>query len=464
MYELLHSAAAPASWLIEFLESGLVYGSLLAVATAILAATVLRRARPAVIAMLWTIVLVKFVVPIGPATPVSLNGLVNAATSDSGASVASSTDVASRIAASVQVTVAIPPAEVAWHVAQTLLLLGYLLAVGWIVTRKVRSHRRLRGRIAELAAPDPAQRAEVDAAAAAVGMRRVPVVRVDPRAFAPMVVGLVSPVLVLGDMAGHSASEREAILIHELAHLLRRDTWLRGLQLVVGTLLFFFPVVGWINRRLDEARERACDEWAALAGRISARDYARLLVRVARGERHDEAAAMGLIFAPAQLERRVDGLLAGRPRPRIGRLGGVVVAAWAVFILGGASSADGQSARQRTNCVVDEQLITRILAEYPEADVDGDGQLSRDEICGHQLRMERRLTDDVTRSLSRGDSGVSWLDSVVDSDGDGIISDDESVAVQQLVSETVRSGTVILDPVAFPGQVCEADLPSACVE
>ena len=59
--------------LTDWATTGLVHGTALAVLTGLAVVTVLRRARPAVVAALWTVVLLKFVVPVGPAMPLSLS-------------------------------------------------------------------------------------------------------------------------------------------------------------------------------------------------------------------------------------------------------------------------------------------------------------------------------------------------------------------------------------------------------
>ncbi len=51
----------------------LLHGTVLAGLAWLLSRTVLRRARPAALAALWAIVLVKFALPIGPALPFSLS-------------------------------------------------------------------------------------------------------------------------------------------------------------------------------------------------------------------------------------------------------------------------------------------------------------------------------------------------------------------------------------------------------
>lgn len=52
----------------------------------------------------------------------------------------------------------------------------------------------------------------------------------------------------------------EAIVAHELIHARRRDNLTAALHMVVESVFWFHPMVWWIERRMVEERERACDE------------------------------------------------------------------------------------------------------------------------------------------------------------------------------------------------------------
>ena len=72
------------------------------------------------------------------------------------------------------------------------------------------------------------------------------------------------------------------ILAHELAHLRRRDHWVRRLVLIAGLAWWWHPVYWLTRRRLDAEAELACDEWAVAAipeGRLA---YAEALLAVCR--------------------------------------------------------------------------------------------------------------------------------------------------------------------------------------
>jgi len=58
-----------------------------------------------------------------------------------------------------------------------------------------------------------------------------------------------------------SEEQRDTLLLHELAHLRRRDHWVRRLELVVLGLYWWLPVAWWACRCLHEAEEECCDAW-----------------------------------------------------------------------------------------------------------------------------------------------------------------------------------------------------------
>ena len=85
----------------------------------------------------------------------------------------------------------------------------------------------------------------------------------------PLVVGHVRPVILLplGAVAGLSPNCLEAILAHELAHVLRRDYLVNLLQTVAEALFFYHPAVWFMGNCLRAERENCCDDTAtALVG------------------------------------------------------------------------------------------------------------------------------------------------------------------------------------------------------
>ncbi|MDR6806269.1 beta-lactamase regulating signal transducer with metallopeptidase domain [Dyadobacter sp. BE34] len=80
----------------------------------------------------------------------------------------------------------------------------------------------------------------------------------------PLVIGFLKPVVLvpLGMLANLPAAQVEAILLHELAHIRRRDYLINLVQIFCENVFFFNPAVWWISRLIREEREHCCDDLA----------------------------------------------------------------------------------------------------------------------------------------------------------------------------------------------------------
>jgi bla regulator protein BlaR1 len=78
----------------------------------------------------------------------------------------------------------------------------------------------------------------------------------------PGIFGVFRPVLVWPEgLSGRLDDEQiEAILAHELTHVERRDNLSAALHMLVEAIFWFHPFVWWIDRKMVNERERACDE------------------------------------------------------------------------------------------------------------------------------------------------------------------------------------------------------------
>jgi len=96
---------------------------------------------------------------------------------------------------------------------------------------------------------------------------------------APMMAGVLKPVILtpLGLLAQLPLQEMEAILLHELAHIRRKDYLTNLLQCFAEVLFFFNPAVLWISSLIREERENCCDD-IAVGETNSKRDLIKALV------------------------------------------------------------------------------------------------------------------------------------------------------------------------------------------
>jgi Zn-dependent protease with chaperone function len=172
-----------------------------------------------------------------------------------------------------------PLAAITW---QAWLLLIWLAVVLWQFGRLLYQRLRL-ARLLKQSVPAEAELAGLVAELAGrVGLRRVPaalLVGVDCPLF---VCGMWRPRLVLPSrlLASLGPAERRQVILHELAHVKRRDLiW--GWPVEIARIVYFFnPLVYWVAYRLRLERELACDQLAMARSGHPPADYAQTLVQV----------------------------------------------------------------------------------------------------------------------------------------------------------------------------------------
>ena len=139
----------------------------------------------------------------------------------------------------------------------------------------------------------------------------------------PMTYGTRRPTVVLPASAdGWADDRRRAVLLHELAHVARRDCFVQRLTSLACALYWPHPGIWWAARRLRTERELACDDRVLAAG-AGPREYAGHLLDLARSLGAVPAPANALGMARArQLEHRLLAVLdAARNRAALHRGG-----------------------------------------------------------------------------------------------------------------------------------------------
>lgn len=213
------------------------------------------------------------------------------------------------------VTIELPPSGEAGAIAAALwLLLG---AAGCLHTVWFAIHLRRLARRDPLAA-DADMLAFLDDSARRHG-RKAPPLRITRRWHSPLVApggDICVPAWALDEL---NRAQREAMLAHEFAHVLRRDpAWRLAAQLVTR-LAWCQPLNRLALRRLDHAAELRCDEWAAGAsGRrreLAEALYACARVLSARQGRHGATPALAAAMArdASPLLQRIGALMADGP-------------------------------------------------------------------------------------------------------------------------------------------------------
>jgi beta-lactamase regulating signal transducer with metallopeptidase domain len=175
--------------------------------------------------------------------------------------------------------------------------------------------------------------------AARLGLERCPPVVLVPGQISPMLWALAGQARLLlpADLLDRLSREQQATLLaHELAHLRRRDHWVRRLEFVVCALYWWHPAVWWACRELREAEEQCCDAWVVWALPGIGRAYALTLVETVDFLSEARAALPALASGVGHvdnLRRRVTMIMRGAT-PRALTWGGcLVVFGLAAFLL-----------------------------------------------------------------------------------------------------------------------------------
>jgi hypothetical protein len=150
-----------------------------------------------------------------------------------------------------------------------------------------------------------------------------------------MTWGVLRPVILLPKESLSWPRERlQAVLLHELAHVRRRDSLTQSLALVASALYWPNPLVWWASRALRREAEIAADDAAIVSG-IKPSAYAGELVKLASEFRGRNLAFSGVSMAGSALEARVKSALA----PNRSRTGVTSMDAFKIAFFGIAATA-----------------------------------------------------------------------------------------------------------------------------
>ena len=249
--------------------------------------------RPGLAHVLWVLALLKLLTPpiwtIGIATPgerpaVSDTGRARLPPSRSPIEELGSAGASpSRIVAGSQDTASLaqPPSSKTFKrrlipAVLTLWGLGSVACLTISLTRIRQFRRAIRDAVA-----DGRVQRRVDELARAIGLSKAPTAWLVPGRVCPMVwwtLGrpkLLLPVRLWSEL---NDEKREALIVHELAHLKRHDHWVRVVELLATVLYWWDPLVWWARHELRIAEEQCCDAWVARALPASGAAYASALV------------------------------------------------------------------------------------------------------------------------------------------------------------------------------------------
>jgi len=377
--------------------------SLLALAVALIG---LALRRPAVMHVLWLIVLIKLFTP----PLVEVETLPSAWFSSTAETVAFENVPAT--APTVTSMVSPPPASRGLSLSAIGVGIWFTGAASILLLALWRTSRFQRF-VADSPEASPALLRRASTLARRIGLAHAPQLR--------LIAGQVSPmlwhapggcVLLLPQelLQRLDPSECDAVLAHELAHLQRRDHWVRWIEFAAGTLFWWHPLVWWTRRQLRIAEEKSCDALVlrALPGQAGA--YAEGLLKTLEylaGRKSCTPALATGADETRHLSERLTMILNERlPRPT------PVLLRWLVGSLALAA------------------LL--VFPTWAERDTDEPEIATREAAYRAELTELRRQTAEVERELERLSSRRIELERAMHEDG---VVADEAGAVERELHE-----------------------------
>jgi beta-lactamase regulating signal transducer with metallopeptidase domain len=203
--------------------------------------------------------------------------------------------------------------EIPWPVfvsgiyAGVVLFLTIRFIVGWFLSRRLRKLSR--------AIVDSAVDARFAARARAARLRSIPRFAESDRLAVPLTCGVLHPaVLFPGDWRTWDADTLDAVIVHEISHVARRDALTERLALIHRIIFWFSPLAWWLRRCLADLAEEASDQAALAAGAEPAK-YAEILLGFFNdlSSVSHRAEWQGVAMAQAgRAEKRLERILKGR--------------------------------------------------------------------------------------------------------------------------------------------------------
>jgi beta-lactamase regulating signal transducer with metallopeptidase domain len=288
-------------------------------------------------------------------------------------------------------------------------------AVGWwlLAFGRIMRFQRL---IQEIDPADAEWQARTAELAGRLGLSEAPSVCLVPGRVPPMLwaIGGRPRLLVPSELWSEtSLEERTALLLHELAHLKRRDHWVRWLELIVGGLYWWHPAVWWGRRLLREAEEQCCDAWVVWAMPQGAKTYATALLAAiefvsgARTAPAGSSAASGNGHV-SSLKRRLKMIVRARTPKGLSWAGRLAVLGTAALVLplapswGQKSEFERDQVNDRAEQNKHEQLLARLTQDGDRKESEKDERRGDDKSRATAERFEehvKALIDKVTEEL-----------------------------------------------------------------
>jgi beta-lactamase regulating signal transducer with metallopeptidase domain len=200
-----------------------------------------------------------------------------------------------------------------WRVLARLWGLGSVLFLAGVLWR-IRHFRRV---TADMLPASTEMQETAVRMAVTLGLKRCPPIRLTVMDVSPMVWinGAESVIVLPLDFVNTlSQASLRSVLAHELAHIRRRDHWIRLLELVAASMYWWHPVVWLAKRELRRNEDLCCDAMVLRTLGECPKAYANTIFQVLREQRPARSAVpLASRFANGNFsKRRIEMVLSNR--------------------------------------------------------------------------------------------------------------------------------------------------------
>lgn len=199
-------------------------------------------------------------------------------------------------------------APVMTHWGMVLIGVWLGVAVLWLGYQLFQQARFKSSLFAKSSAPAANLTTEILYASESVGLRHQPKVRISLDTVGPLVTGVFNPLVIVPNDFDQAfdVEQRHFALVHEFAHIKRRDLWVALTTLVFRAVNWPNPLVHYASHKLRGDQEAACDAFVVkVTGGETAHSYAETLVKAVRQNRETSQTNVHLALSLTEADEEI---------------------------------------------------------------------------------------------------------------------------------------------------------------
>lgn len=255
---------------------------------------------------------------------------------------------------------------------QAVVFLTWLAAVITMTLLLIQRMFFVRGLVAQSKNPSEPMVDLLERCREQLGVRRAVRLKLSPVTASPSICGLFRPTILVPQTLSEKLNARQlkSILLHELAHIKRRDLLVSFVQTVLQIIYIYNPLLWVANAIIRKIREEAVDEMVLVAMGEQAEDYPETLLSVSKLAFSRPALSLRLIGVAESRKALISRIeyIASRPFPKKAKIGitgliAVVIIAAILLPMAKAEKMDAEAEIDETWGEVVEGVQMRVRPE-----------------------------------------------------------------------------------------------------